>query len=115
MLTPFTHTTISSFSSNITSLWLIDSATSNHMTDSPTTLHDVCKYDGKQHIQITDGCTLPITVVGNLGSSFTNVFVSPDLSVNLIPVGQLVEKKLLLLFWLFCAGSNVGIRDSKRA
>jgi hypothetical protein len=69
MLTPFTHTTISSFSSNITSLWLIDSATSNHMTDSPTTLHDVCKYDGKQHIQITDGCTLPITTVGNLGSS----------------------------------------------
>jgi hypothetical protein len=99
MLTPFTHTTISSFSSNITSLWLIDSATSNHMTDSPTTLHDVCKYDGKQHIQITDGCTLPITVVGNLGSSFTNVFVSPDLSVNLILVGQLVEKSCS-----FCSG-----------
>ncbi|XP_062166954.1 uncharacterized protein LOC133873237 [Alnus glutinosa] len=42
-------------------------------------LHYVCKYDGKQHIQIADGST-----VGSLGSSFTNVFMSLDLSANLI-------------------------------
>ena len=30
--------------------WLIDYAASNHMTGSPTSLHDVCKYDGEQHI-----------------------------------------------------------------
>jgi hypothetical protein len=53
---------------------LIDFATSNHMTGSSAALHDVCKYDGKQHIQIADGSTLPITMVGNLGFSFTNVF-----------------------------------------
>jgi hypothetical protein len=50
----------------ISSPTLIDSATSNHMTDSSAALHDVRKYDGKQHIQIADGSTLPIIAVGNL-------------------------------------------------
>ena len=67
--------------------WLINSVAFNHMTGSPATLQDVRKYDGQQHIQIADGSTLPITEVGNLGSSFTNVFVSPDLFANLIYVG----------------------------
>ncbi len=35
----------------ITSPWLIDSAASNHMIGNLTALHDVCKYDGEQHIQ----------------------------------------------------------------
>ena len=55
---------------------IIDSAASNHMT----------------------GSTLSITAVGNWGSSFTNVFVSPDLSANLIYVGQLVEENCSLHF-----------------
>jgi hypothetical protein len=42
----------------LTSPWLIDSTASNHMTGSPATLHDVRKYDGKQHIQIADGNSL---------------------------------------------------------
>jgi hypothetical protein len=68
----------------LTSPWLIDSAASNHMTGSPEALQDVRKYDGEQHIQIANGSTLPITTVGNLGSSFTNVFVSPDLSAGVV-------------------------------
>ncbi|KAL6330239.1 hypothetical protein AAG906_040161 [Vitis piasezkii] len=82
----------------LTSPWLIDSAASNHMTGNPAALQDVRKYDGEQYIQIADGSTLPITAVGNLGSSFTNVFVSPDLSTNLISVGQLVEENCSLHF-----------------
>lgn len=82
----------------LTSPWLIDSAASNHMTGSSAALQDVRKYDGQQHIQIADGSTLPITAVGNLGSSFTNVFVSPDLSANLISVGQLVEDNCSIHF-----------------
>jgi len=82
----------------LTSPWLIDSAASNHMTSSPTALHDVRKYDDKQHIQIANGSTLPITAVGSLGPSLTNVFVSPDLSANLISVGQLVEENCSIHF-----------------
>jgi hypothetical protein len=71
----------------LSSPWLIDFAASNHMTGGPAALHDVRKYDRKKHIQIANGSTLPIIAVGNLGFSFTNVFVSPNLSVNLILVG----------------------------
>ncbi|KAK0586103.1 hypothetical protein LWI29_001019 [Acer saccharum] len=78
--------------------WLIDFAASNHMTCSLVALHDVCKYDGEQYIQIIDGSTLPIIAVGNSGSSFTNVFMSPMLSANLISVRQLVEENCSLHF-----------------
>ena len=44
------------------------------------------------------GSTLSITAVGNWGCSFTNVFVSPDLSANLISVGKLVEENCSLRF-----------------
>jgi len=50
----------------LTSPWLIDYVASNHMTSSSAALHDVRKYDDKQHIQIVDGSTLPITAVGSL-------------------------------------------------
>ena len=71
--------------------WIVDSGASNHMTDSETDLHDVHEYDGTQSIQIADGSTLPIIVVGNFGPSFIDVFVSPELSTSLISVGQLVD------------------------
>jgi hypothetical protein len=57
------------------------------MIGSSISLHDVNKYNGKQHIQITNGSTLPITTIGNLRSFFTNIFVSSDLFVNFISVG----------------------------
>jgi hypothetical protein len=78
--------------------WLIASAASNHMTGNSKALQDVRKYDGEQNIQIADGRTIPITAISNLGSAFTNVFVSPDLSSNLIFVGQLVENDYSLHF-----------------
>lgn len=44
-------------------------------------------YTGTQHIQIANGNTLPFTVVGDIESSFDNVFMSLGLSTNLISVG----------------------------
>lgn len=91
----------------LTSPYLIDFVASNHMTGNWTTLQDIQKYDGEQHIRIANritlpiianGNTLPITVIENLGSSFTNVFLSTDLCANLIYVGQLVEKNCSLHF-----------------
>lgn len=52
-------------------------------------LHGVCKYGGEQHIRIVDDSTLHITIVGNLGSLFYNIFVSPRLSTSLIFVGTI--------------------------
>ena len=68
------------------------------MNGSSIALHDVCKYDGKQHIQIVDDSTRHITMIDNLKSSFIVVFMSPDLFVNLIFVGQLVEENCSFSF-----------------
>ena len=46
---------------------------------------------GNQHIQVANGDNLPILSIGNLGSYFNNIFVSPKLSTSLLSVGQMVE------------------------
>jgi hypothetical protein len=72
--------------------WLIDSATSNHMTKSSDTLCNVRPYHGSSHIQVANGSHLAINEVGYINPSFRDVYVSPGLSNSLISVGQLVEK-----------------------
>ena len=83
------------------------------MIGSPTALHDVHKYDGEQHIQNTNGNTLSITTIGNLESSITNVFISPNLSVNLISVGQLVEKTVLFILIDMVVVCRIKHRDGR--
>ena len=61
------------------------------MTNTVVPLSNIRNYDGNMKINIADGSSLPINVVGDLSSSLTDVFVSPDLSKNLISVGQLVD------------------------
>ncbi|KAJ0074954.1 hypothetical protein Patl1_33820 [Pistacia atlantica] len=45
-------------------------------------------YDGNLKINTADGSSLPISAVGDISSSLTDVFVSPDLSTNLSSVGS---------------------------
>ena len=71
--------------------WYFDSRASNHMTNTVVPLSNIRNYDVTVKINTTDGSSLPISVVGDLSSSLTDVFVSPDLSTNLISVGQLVD------------------------
>ena len=71
--------------------WYFDSGASNHVTNTVLSLSNVRNYDGNLKINTTDGNSLPISVVGDLSSSLTDVFVSLDLSTNLISVGQLVD------------------------
>jgi hypothetical protein len=71
--------------------WYLDSGASNHMTNTTVPLSNVRNYDGNLKISTADGSSLPISAVGDLSPSLTDVFVSPDLSTNLISVGQLVD------------------------
>ena len=71
--------------------WYFDSGASNHMTNTVVPLSNIRNYDANLKINTADGSSLPISVVGDLSSSLTNVFVSPNLSTNLISVGQLVD------------------------
>ena len=71
--------------------WYFDSKASNHMTNTVVLLSNIRNYDGNLKINTADGSSLPISAVGDLSSSLTNVFVSPNLSTNLISFGQLVD------------------------
>lgn len=81
--------------------WYLDSAASNHMTNSIVPLSNIRNYDGNQEINTTDGSSLPITIIGDLSSSVTNVFVSPSLCSNLLYVGQLVDNNYNVKFCCF--------------
>jgi len=61
--------------------WYLDFGASYHMTNTVVSLSNVKNYDEN----------LKINVVGDLSPSLTDVFVSPDLSTNLISIGQLVD------------------------
>ena len=71
--------------------WYFDSEASNRMTTTVVPLSNIRNYDGNLKINTVDGSSLPISAVGDLSSSLTDVFVSPDLSTNLISIGQLVN------------------------
>ena len=71
--------------------WYFDSGASNHMTNNVVALTNVTNYSGNLQIHIANGNNLPISTIGDIFSSLTNVYVSPDLTSNLISVGQLVD------------------------
>nr|KYP75880.1 hypothetical protein KK1_020088 [Cajanus cajan] len=61
------------------------------MTNSSVSLSNVQKYDENQKIHTNDGNSLPISTIGDISLSLTDVLVSPILSRNLIFIGQLVD------------------------
>jgi hypothetical protein len=81
--------------------WYLDSGASNHMTNHVASLFNVRNYDGNLKINTADGSSLPISVVGDLSPFLTDVFVSPDLSTNLISVGQLVDNNCDVHFFFY--------------
>ncbi|KAG6529275.1 hypothetical protein ZIOFF_011472 [Zingiber officinale] len=91
ILTAFSTLTLQGQGMNISSSWIVDSGASNHMTGSPDLSYNVRQYNGSQNIQIANGSNLPITAIGDIGSSFSHVFISPGLSTNLIFIGQMVD------------------------
>ena len=83
---------------NYTTLWYVVSGASNHMTNTPTTLSHVRPYAGQLAIETANGSSLPIAAIGNASSTFTDVFLAPQLSRNLIYVGQLVDNNYVVNF-----------------
>jgi len=78
-----------------------DSGASNHMTNNVAALTNVTNYSGNLQIHTAYGNNLPITVIGDISSSLTNVYVSPNLTSNLISVGQLVDNDCRVEFSKF--------------
>ena len=92
---------------NSTKLWYVDSGASNHMTNNPTALCHVRPYAGQSSIQTANGSSLPIAAIGDASSKFTDVFLAPQLSTNLISVGQLVDNNCAVNF----SGNGCVVQD----
>lgn len=60
------------------------------MINSVVPLTNMQTYIGNLKIHIADGTLLSITVVCDIFSSLANIFVSPNLSTNLVFMGHLV-------------------------
>ena len=56
--------------------WYFDSGASNHMTNNVAALTNVTNYSDNLQIHTVDGNNLPITTIGDISSSLTNVYVS---------------------------------------
>ena len=78
--------------------WYFDSGASNHMTNAVVHLSNIRNYDGNLKINTADGSFMPISAISDLFSSLIDVFVSPDLSTNLIYVDQLVDNNCNIHF-----------------
>jgi hypothetical protein len=85
--------------------WYLDFNAFNHMTNTVVPLSNIKNYDGNLKITTIVGNFLPISVVGDLSSFLTDVFVFLDLSSNLIYVVQLVDNNCNVHF--SCSGCVV--------
>jgi hypothetical protein len=68
------------------------------MTNNAASLTNVNEYFGNLKIHTADGSHLPITTTGDVSPSLTDVFLSPDLTTNLVFIGQLVKNDCKLEF-----------------
>nr|KYP76879.1 Retrovirus-related Pol polyprotein from transposon TNT 1-94 [Cajanus cajan] len=68
------------------------------MTNNVAAFSNVTNYSNNLQIHIVDGNNLPIITIGDISSSLTNAYVSPDLITNLISVGQLVDNNCKVEF-----------------
>ncbi|KAF8394180.1 hypothetical protein HHK36_020387 [Tetracentron sinense] len=99
-----------------TNLWYMDSGASNDMMNTPTALCHVRPYASQSAIQTANGSSLPIATVGDASSRFTNVFLAPQLSTNLISVGQLVDNNCAVHFsGDGCVVQDQQISDTRRS
>ncbi|KAM1998675.1 hypothetical protein ACFX16_006180 [Malus domestica] len=81
--------------SNSSSLWIVDSGATSHMTNNYATLQNPEVYTGPEQVYIGDGKGLPITHTGSSSittshSNFAlkNVLFVPDLKHNLLSANQ---------------------------
>jgi len=56
------------------------------MTNNVASLINVNEYFGNLKIHTADGCHLPIMAIDDVSPSLTDVFLSPDLTTNLVSV-----------------------------
>lgn len=91
--------------------WFLDSACCNHMTTDIKALPYVTLVSSLPPIHTTNGNTMNIAHTGHVSTSnitLSHTYCIPNLTLNLIYVGQLCEQGLNVYFYL----SGVQVHDS---
>ncbi|KAA8517060.1 hypothetical protein F0562_017122 [Nyssa sinensis] len=94
------------------SQWFIDSACCNHMTSDSTIFSHKTALSPNPAIYIANGSHMPVSHVGSISTSNLSVsdtYLVPQLSLNLLSVGQLCELGLDLKF----SNKGVDVQDSR--
>jgi hypothetical protein len=92
--------------------WLFDFTCCNHMTPHPTSFTTSAPLPHFSLIRTADGSTMNVKNIGTISTpslSLPEVFNVPELSFNLISVGQLCELGYRLVFYL----SSVHVQDPR--
>jgi hypothetical protein len=92
--------------------WLFDSTCCNHMTPHPNSFTTFAHLPHSSLIRTVDGSTMNVKNIGTISTpslSLPQFFHVPELSFNLIYVGQLCELKYRLVFYF----SNVHVQDPR--
>lgn len=85
----------------VDSHWILDSGASFHMTHDVSQLQSCSASSKASSVQTANGTDLPVSVCGTLQTTkytIPDVSYVPDLSMKLISVGQLTDKKCIVLF-----------------
>ena len=80
-----------------TSSWVLDFGATNHMTNSLRGLKNLRKHKGISQIQIANGSFLSIVAIGDK-PPLKDIYVSPNLTVNLASIGQFVDSNCKVKF-----------------
>nr|XP_017242655.1 PREDICTED: uncharacterized protein LOC108214919 isoform X3 [Daucus carota subsp. sativus] len=81
--------------------WYFDSACCNHMTNDPHIFTSKIQSTCLPNIQTADGSTMNVTHIGTVSTedlSLPNTYYVPNLSLNLISIGQLCDLGLHIIF-----------------
>ena len=98
---PAFHSSTSLSTSITPSTWFLDSGASNHMTSVEQHQHKCKLYDGHDSITTMNGYQLPISGTGTISIgtlTLPDVYFVPNLAVNLISIGQLIDCGYLVNF-----------------
>ncbi|KAG5563493.1 hypothetical protein RHGRI_006054 [Rhododendron griersonianum] len=95
------HTSTVLSTASGTSSWYFDSACCNHMTSDPNIFSTKSTDSRTPAIHIADGSKMHVTHVGHVSTpnmSLSDVYLVPNLALNLISIGQLCELSLTITF-----------------
>jgi hypothetical protein len=100
------NTVVANVSTNVDNVWYVDSGASNHMTYHGEWFRDVKNLEKPGYVKTRDDTAHPIVHIGNVPITMqdgkikylSNVLHVPNITKNLVSIGQMIEQGLQVQF-----------------